>query len=186
MKVSDVSISVSATAIELEGPLPRPLELPGDTVSVAQQEISGVDQHPIARPRFNLEAPVRGRGEGILDRLDLVGIVRAGAVPIVRLDQKHSRSNAPCLENVGAAQLPAIEPHRIAAQPRGERHLIEELGVPAVDLPVELALRLGPIQIEEADELYHAARLGLDRRDLIVPRYRDRVERRRNAQDHRR
>ncbi len=68
-------IEGAAATVQLEVTLPRRGESPRHAVSVAQEEVRGIDKHAVAGLRFHLEAPVGGRGKSLLDGTDLVRVL---------------------------------------------------------------------------------------------------------------
>ena len=138
----------AAAAIELEVSLFRVFQSPGDTVRITEEEIRPVDQDAIARFGLHFESPMRRGGESVSYRSHLVRIIAPRSVTVVGLDQKDGWANSPCLEEVSSAELTAIQAHRVATQPAGQRYLIEKLLVPETHLPVELPGRVVPVEIE--------------------------------------
>ncbi len=145
----------AAAAVELEIALTTILESKGDAVRVSQKEVRRVHQHPVAGLRLDFETPVCGRCERFLHRPHLVGIIRAGPVGVVGLDEQDGGSHPSRLEDVRATELSPIEPDRVASQPRGQGDLIKELVFPAIDLPEQLPRDRVPIEVEEAGQPLH-------------------------------
>ena len=148
--------------VQLELPLPPLRDLVHDPARVAHEELGGVHQHALTGAGHDVEPPVHRRREGIAHGPRLRGVVGDGPELVVGLDQQHPRPDALRLEYVRPAQLPPVNAHRIAPEPRPHRDLVEELGVQVGDLPVKGAGVVIPVEVEEALHLGRALGVVLD------------------------
>ena len=80
-------------------------------------------------------------------RLSAARVLAAGAVIVVAGDEKNLRTAAFKANDVGFAQLTAIQADVVGADAGGQRLQIEEIGVPLVDLEPELAGLSVPVEI---------------------------------------
>ena len=150
-------------SVQLELSLAPLRDLVHHPARVAHEELGGVHQHALPGAGHDVEAPVHGRRERIAHGPRLGGVLGDGAEPVVGLDQQHPRPDAARLEDVRPAQLPPVDAHRIAPEPRPHRDLVEEFGVQVGDLPVEGAGGVIPVEVEEALHLGRALGLFFDR-----------------------
>jgi hypothetical protein len=120
---------------------------------VAEEEGGGVDEHARAFGGLHLEAPEHGLREGVAHGPQLGGIGADGAVAVVRLDHQDLGADPLEGDDVRVAERAAIEAHRIRAEAGRERCLIQQLGVEPRDLHPHLALRLVPVDRDEAVDL---------------------------------
>ena len=153
--------------VELERPLPPLLDLVNDPARVAHEELGGVHQHAVAGAGHDVEAPVHRRREGVAHGPRLGGVVGDGPELVVGLDQQHPRPDAARLEDVRSAQLPPVDPHRIAPEAGSHRDLVEELGVQLGDLPEEGAGVVIPVEVEEALHGGGALGVGFDGGEVL-------------------
>ena len=155
-------IDGAAGRVQLKLPLPPLRDLVHDPARVAHEELGGVHQHAIPGARHDVEPPVYRRRKGIAHGPRLGGVLCNGPELVVGLHKQHPRPDAPRLEDVRPAQLPPVDPHRIAPEPRPHRDLVEKLGVQLGDLPVERPGVVVPVEVEEALHRGRALGVGFD------------------------
>ena len=125
-------------------------------MAVAQEEIGGVHQHMAIAFRGHCEAPQDGLREGVRYRCALRRIAAGGAERFVALHQEHARSHAMEGDDPALSLLPAVQPDIVGAEARGKTGGVQELGIEARNLQVEIAGALVPIKREVAVQLLHA------------------------------
>ncbi|MEZ4586362.1 MAG: hypothetical protein R2909_08190 [Gemmatimonadales bacterium] len=105
---------------------------------VPEHELGGVHQHRAVGFGFDLEAPEHGGRERLLHRRALGGIVAAGAEPVVRLSEQHAGADPVEADDPLAAELAAIEPDVVRADPAWQRDDVEQLLAELVELDQSL------------------------------------------------
>src|SRR5258708_1270426 len=98
-------------------------------VSVAQEEVGGVDEHAAIALGGDGEAPEDGLGEGILHGAAFRGIGAGGAEVFIALHHEDARSDALEGDDLAVAFLSAIEADVVGAESGGEACGVEDRGV---------------------------------------------------------
>ncbi len=130
---------------------------------VAQEKFGGVHENTLAVFSLDRKSPQRRFRKRIAHRAPFVLIVAYRAIVQVRLDQQHLRPAALKAHDARRAQLPAVQPDIVRANPRRQRALIQKFSAPLVDLQPKLPSFGVPIQVEVARQLLRPSRLLGDR-----------------------
>ena len=150
----------AALLVELVAPGPEP----GSEIQVvANEPVGRVHQHAAARFGGDGKAPQHRAGESVAHRTHLVRVRGGRAERVVGLDHEHLRTHAFEHHDVRVRESAAVEADVVRSQSRGEAVRVQHLETEAVDLEVEPALGLVPVERQEAVELAHSRRLRLDR-----------------------
>ena len=139
----------AARAIDAVGPGAEPR---CDVMSVAQEEVGGIDQDASVALGRDGEAVQDRFGEGVFDRSPLVGVLTVRAKVQVRLNQHHPRADAMERDDASLPGLTAVQPDVVRAEAGAEAGGVEQLRVELGDFHPQRSGLLVPVEGHEAIE----------------------------------